>query len=293
MDYKKRYKISFKEWCKINGHEDILDLWDYDLNLVDPDDISFGSHQYFYFKCPNGIHESYLKQLNRITSRPYTIYECVKCNSFAYYMINSFGEDAFDMYWNYELNKGIDPWELTYGSKIDIYLNCLDGHKPFKTKPQKVSSYGIRCPECMAMSNTSSLHKKVVEYVNMLFENITYENDISLIPRNPKNNHTMPYDICIEDLKLIIEVHGLQHTNMTNWCDIKAKKNGTTPEEEFAYRQWKDEYKKQYALNNGYKYLAILHDAEAADKYKILIDNKIKEITEAPIKMLPKYRTLN
>ena len=62
---------------------------------------------------------------------------------------------------------------------------------------------------------------------------------------------------------------------------------------EFAYRQWKNEYKKQYALDNGNKYLAILHTAEAADKYKELIDNKIKEIMEAPIKMLPKYRTLN
>ena len=51
-----------------------------------------------------------------------------------------------------------------------------------------------------------------------------------------------------------------------------------TPEESLEYIQWKDEYKKQYALSHGYYYLAIPYTAEKDESYKIMIDSKIHEI---------------
>ena len=82
----------------------------------------------------------------------------------------------------------------------------------------------------------------------------------------------------IIDYKLIIEVHGIQHYEITNFAKMSAKKFNTTPEYELEYLQWKDNYKKQYALDNGYYYLEIPYLAEKDNSYKELIDNKIKEI---------------
>ena len=44
------------------------------------------------------------------------------------------------------------------------------------------------------------------------------------------------------------------------------------------YKKIQDNYKKQYALDNGYYYLEIPYWTEKDDSYKALIDNKINEI---------------
>ena len=88
----------------------------------------------------------------------------------------------------------------------------------------------------------------------------------------------MPYDNEIIDMKLIIEVHGCQHYQVTGFAKMSSEKYNTTPEQELEYLQWKDNYKKQYALDNGYYYLEIPYWTEKDDSYKALIDNKINEI---------------
>ena len=57
-----KVKYSFAEWCKDNGHEDWLSLWDYELNDVKPDEVAYKSGKKYWFKCPRGIHESELKK---------------------------------------------------------------------------------------------------------------------------------------------------------------------------------------------------------------------------------------
>ena len=97
---------------------------------------------------------------------------------------------------------------------------------------------------------------------------------------NPKTNRPLPYDNEIVDIKLIIEVHGLQHYQLSGFAEMSAKKFGTTPEQELNYLQWKDNYKKQYAISNGYYYLEIPYWTEKDETYKILIENKINEILQ-------------
>ena len=59
----------------------------------------------------------------------------------------------------------------------------------------------------------------------------------------------------------------------------KAKKYNIYSEQILADIQWRDEYKKQYALSQGYHYLAIPYWTEQDESYKTLIDNKIAELT--------------
>ena len=49
-------------------------------------------------------------------------------------------------------------------------------------------------------------------------------------------------------------------------------------EEAFKYLKWKDNFKKNYALEQGYNYLEIPYWKVKDDSYKELINNKIKEL---------------
>ena len=77
---------------------------------------------------------------------------------------------------------------------------------------------------------------------------------------------------------LIIECHGQQHYDVCGWTYTQAKEEKCSPEEILKYQQWKDTYKKDYALSQGYYYLEIPYWTERDESYKTLIDSKIHEI---------------
>ena len=77
---------------------------------------------------------------------------------------------------------------------------------------------------------------------------------------------------------MIIEVNGAHHYVANGFNKTRAEHFNSTPEKELSYVQWKDEYKKQYALSQGYHYLAIPYWTENDESYKTLIDDAIKSI---------------
>jgi hypothetical protein len=111
---------------------------------------------------------------------------------------------------------------------------------------------------------------------------ILHERDCTIIPKNPKvngTNGTMPFDNEIKELKLIIEVHGCQHYNVTGIALMSAKHNNTTPEQELHKIQLHDRYKRIFAKLRGYFYLEIPYwNIQQGDKWKPMINNKINEI---------------
>ena len=88
----------------------------------------------------------------------------------------------------------------------------------------------------------------------------------------------MYFDNEIKELKLIIEVHGAQHYKTCTWDKKIAKHNNTTQEEVFKKRQFYDEYKKIFALSNGYFYLVVPYWSEKDESYKNIIYDKINQI---------------
>jgi hypothetical protein len=60
---------SFYEWCIENNRQEILSRWDYDLNKLNPNDLSYGSSKECYFKCPQGIHKSEPRSLISISRK--------------------------------------------------------------------------------------------------------------------------------------------------------------------------------------------------------------------------------
>lgn len=274
-------KYSFGVWCEQNKPE-ILKLWDYDKNNVSPYDILYGSNLKYYFKCPRGIHESTLIKINTITSKNLQVF-CYKCNSIGQYIVDTYGEEYVNLLWDYDRNEK-DSFEVSRGeSRKKIYIKCLENilHPSYAISPSNFIK-GRGCPLCKQERVSSKLQGKIVKYINLKYHyQMLHEYECYIRPKNPSTGYILPYDnqiIVDKDVYLIIECHGEQHFKITGYIKSEAEKYGITPEEVISEIQWRDEYKKQYALSHGYYYLAIPYTAEKDDSYKSMIDTKIHEI---------------
>ena len=354
------FKESLYDWCILNDREDILDRWDYELNKNSPKDYSSKSHCEIYLKCPKNIHTSELFMIMSITNMNIEV-KCRQCNSFGQWLIDIYGSNAINDFWDYDKNN-INPFGIQIGNrKIKVYLKNYEGASSVQRYPNSfVKSYerksknagvskrnkqkrissrhylidmyphieelwsdknkmsfgsmyityndediywkcenGIhedyvrnardsklshfKCPYCMQIQSTSSLQESTLEYLKSNYPySILHEYDCTILPVNPLTNRKLPFDNEIVDLKLIIEVHGQQHYDITGFTYLSAKYHNSSVQEELEYQKWKDEYKKEYALNKGYSYLELPYWTFNDNTYKTLIDNKIIELLEEP-----------
>ena len=267
--------------------ENALDLyWDYTKNTVDPWELPHAARTTIYINCiDTDYHGSY-------ETEPKLFFlsggKCPYCNhkrihpydSFAYYYTQKYGEDFLDNYWDYDKNTA-DPWSIAPQSNTYIYLKC-DVHGSYRIYASNFYKHNTLCAECSHDRDKSKLQEKVENYIyNNYHFNITHEYSCSIVARSPKTNRWLPYDndVVIKNKHLIIEVMGEQHYNKNcGLIERHSKRNNTTPDQELADLQWRDEYKRQYALSQGYYYLDIPYWTEQDESYKTLIDEKIKSI---------------
>ena len=141
---------SFEQWCIDNNRLDILYRWDYNLNKDKPNEISYSTGCKKYFKCSKGIHESELKHIDSFVHGQEGSMNCKQCNSFAQYLIDLYGDNALDLYWDYE-NNIIDPWEISYSSGKKVYIKCQekDYHGSYPVSCDSFSGQGSRCAYCI------------------------------------------------------------------------------------------------------------------------------------------------
>lgn len=348
------YCNSFEKWCIENNHKDFLDRWDYDKNEISPSVLPKASKTKIWLKCNRGIHESeqylphsIIQGLNKCN--------CTKCNSFAQWGIDTYGDDFLNIYWDFNLNKK-DPFMIYRTSRKDkIWLKCIDTdyHGTYETTPirathdnfilcpfcanvkvHKMDSLGyvypsveeiwsdknkktpyeyksksgkkvwfkckcgkhkdtlrtianatlndFDCPQCVKERTESKIEETVKLYLtNDLHYKTNHEFNCTIIPINPLTNHPLPFDNEIPELKLIIEVHGSQHYQMTDY--FHGNSQNTTKEEEFEYQKWKDNFKKEYALSMGYDYIAIPYWKIKDNSYKDMIIQKINNIKKEEV----------
>lgn len=172
------------------------------------------------------------------------------------------------------------PYEYYPKSNQKVWWKCKEGkHEDYQRTISDSTTYNFRCPQCSYERSVSFLQEKVDNYVKNKYGYVMlHEGYCNIIPTNPKTGCYLPFDNELVELKLIIEVHGQQHYEITGFTKLTAGHYGTTEQEELEYQKWKDNYKRQYALDNGYVYLEIPYWTENDESYKTLIDNKIKEI---------------
>lgn len=217
---------SFQEWCKENNRKDWCDLWDYELNTINPTEVSYGSAKKFFFKCPKGIHKSELKILNSITNQQ--AFRCNCCNSIAQYLIDKNGN--MDM-WSTE--NTVDPYTTQKASNQKIKLicqDCGDTKEIVCSQFVKRETLGCKCGDGQSYPN---------KFVSCLLSQLKLNYETEKIFTWNVNKR---YDHYIEEYNCIIENHGIQH------YEERAKRTRTLKEE-----QLNDIYKEETAIANGIK----------------------------------------
>lgn len=273
---------SFAQWGIDNFGNDFLEkYWDYDKNIgIDPFDISYSCGKKVWIKCQEKeYHGSYYVMCSKFINGC----RCPYCNknSGKLHKFDSLGYLYPDVTKIWSSKNKKTPYEYPPQSNDKVWFKCKNGiHEDYKQSIGNAVNRGFRCPRCVAELKSSVLQNKVLNYLYEKYEyEVLNEFNCTLKVRNPKTEYILPYDNEIKELKLIIEVHGEQHYKKENqFHKLYAKRHNVSIDEAFNERIFLDEYKKQYALSNGYHYLEIPYTAEKDDLYKNMIDNKINEI---------------
>ena len=118
---------SFYAWCIDNNRLDVLDRWDYDLNICSPNEILYSTNKKYWFKCnENKGHKSELKNINGFTNGQEGSITCNQCNSIAQYILDIFPDkDLYDI-WDNDKNGEVNPWEVSRGNsskKILVHVS--------------------------------------------------------------------------------------------------------------------------------------------------------------------------
>lgn len=262
------------------GDNGIKDHWS-EKNTEDPWTVPRGTTKKYWFKCTkNKSHPDYLQAVSSTTSGC----GCPYCHHLKVVP----GESLADEYpesipiWSPENKK--TPYDYYPGSVHKAKWICPNGHQPYMRPIKEQMIANFNCPKCSQEEHQSSLQLRVSKYLSKKYPDypVYHEYECSIVPHHPENKKTMPFDnevVLPGDKRLIIEVHGQQHYEITLYTKMSAKSANITPEQVLNGQKFRDAYKKEYALSNGYYYLAISYMDMKSKTYQNLIDNKINEIT--------------
>ena len=264
-EFKCKYCNSFGQWCIDNNETELLNLWDYKLNKCTPKDISYRSNEKYYFKCPRGLHDSELKRISDLTNGR-TELICNSCNSFAQYLIDNYGEDALEKYWNYKKNGNLNPFKISRASTKKVWIKCQkdETHDSYFVNCYSFTSGNVRCPIC----KESHGERKIREYLR--------KNNIEFIPQKtfPKllgtGNRLLSYDFYVPFKNLLVEFQGIQHYEPRDFNSKDMKQ----AEKNFEIQQEHDRRKREYAQQNNIDLLEISYIQE--DDIEEILDKIFK-----------------
>jgi hypothetical protein len=249
------FNNSFASYTGLTGNNKLkIDCWDKDKNKNQlPKNIIYGTHKKYWFECDMCNH-TFKSTITVIVKGCWCPYCCVGCKVL-----------CSDNYCKFCHENSLASYNgLT--NKNTLKIKCLDNDKNNNINPRKIiknsgNKYWFKCDICnnnflsrisniVVSNNWCPICKNKTEkmFFKWLTNNYTYQ-----IKHQPKyewckNNDTykyLPFDFCIEELKLIIEVDGEQH--------FKQVSNWKSPEKTFE----RDKYKSIQAIKQGYSILRI------------------------------------
>lgn len=149
--------------------------------------------------------------------------------------------------WHPSRNGSIDPKTIARGSELKIWWKCLVNSKhEWRTAVNNRTGNKSGCPYCMNKTE-EKIYKYLLTKYNTVLRQFT-------LP-NCKRINALPFDICIPEIKVIIEVDGGQHfKEVRNWLPYKQTIQ-------------RDIFKMRKAEEEGYKIVRIYQiDAFKADE---------------------------
>lgn len=231
-------------------HPDLLKEWDYDKNIINPEEVSAGSQEFAWFKClENPEHPSSLVTIQHKAGRKDG---CSYCSNKKVNHTNCIATTHPHLLkeWNYEENgrRGIYPDQITFGSGKLVDWECPKGHN-WRTPPaMRASKHNkTECPKCC--KNFTSGHKEVTEWIKTFYDKKLLINDKRTI-KNPRTGRFLELDIYFPDIFFAIEYNG------ERWHQEEDVKN-------------RDKIKKQICEDKKIKLITVWENDWKKDKERI------------------------
>lgn len=269
---------------KTFGEELLPKIWNFEFNNDDPFVIGAHSKKTVYFNCTCGLgHPSYKTAVAAFTEG----HRCPYCSHNKLSRENSLGVvDSLSIgYWSSK--NSMTPYDVHSNSNQAVWWKCNNGvHADYQRAISETRRYEYRCPECTASAKRSIIAQKAMDYISELGFSYSTEYDCPIITRNPKTNMPMPYDLCVDSLHLIIEIHGEQHYNEHFYKTRIAKNDDVAAEKMLRQRKIYDRFKRLKAKELGYSYLELPYycfdekNIKSSSYYKKLIDNAIDQLVQ-------------
>ncbi len=251
-----------------HNYPEIMLEWDYSKNKnLDPKNLLPNSHVEVSWICKNPekicdcIHEWNATIASRVHNGNNCPYCCEFSTRVCYHKSLEYLFPNLIKEWDFAKNK-LDPKTIPHGCGKKAFWQCLinKNHKWDAVISNRTKGAG--CPYCK--NKTEAI---LYEFLNENYD-IVKSAKFNWC-KNLKTNQFLPFDFCIENLKLIFELDGGQHFfQVSNWNSPK-------------YNQMRDKYKMDLALKNGYTIIRLLQE----DVYKNNYDWKIEII-----KYIKKYK---
>jgi|688.fasta_scaffold192500_2 very-short-patch-repair endonuclease len=238
-------------------------------NSISPRQIFKGSGKKYWFDCDKCCHEFYMS-LTHISGRnswcPYCSNKQMCDNDDCKECFNkSFASHEKAKFWSLKNTK--NPRHLFQGDSDRYWFNCDKCSHDFETLLYNVKS-GYWCPYCVNKTET-----KLYKILKEKYPTIIHQFKVEWC----KNKTYLPFDFCIPEYKIIIELDGPQHfIQIMNW---------KSPEEQLIT----DTYKEKSANQNGFSIIRLLQPDVLTDKYdwlyelttnidKIISEGKVQNI---------------
>ena len=242
-----------------------------------PDDVAICSHLRRLFDCADCGHKDIPMIISNITSKnqwcPYCSIPrkklCGKsdCN---HCFENSIASLPQSVYWDYEKNGDVKPYQVMRSTDTKYYLKCPQGCKVYMSGSSLCA--GCFCGTCYKKTE-KKLKKRLSEHYPDLIHNFGAD---WCRNNETKQKRILPFDFCIEEKRVIIELDGSQHFE-----DVKYFRSS------FVEQHERDLFKQTKANENDYRVIRLKQDDVWKDKYDWLTEllDNIEEDTKHNIFM--------
>ena len=161
------------------------------------------------------------------------------------------------------VNKNINPRMLFKRTNKKIEFMCDECNEPFNTILSDITN-GVWCPKCY-----NKTEKMVFKLLKSKYINVKHQFKPEWC-KNDKTNKLLPFDIVLNDNKIIVETDGRQH--------IEQVSNWQSPE----VTRVNDLFKMKKANENGYSVIRILQTDIYKNKYdwEKELDENIQKICD-------------
>ena len=205
-------------WCKLNNRDDILNIWDYDKNFIDPSNINPHSHDKFWFKCRHG--HSYKANLNNKTKKvPRGCPICANKQVLTGYndletWVKNHPDYQFILdEWDYKKNT-LKPSEILPGTHKKIWFKCKNNHSFLQRLYSRTCSIPIFCPYCSIRHSAPEL----------LFYELC-KKYIDTDTASGKKINKWEVDVFIPSKNTCVEYDGIRFHNSDKVKDRELRKN--------------------------------------------------------------------